>query len=76
MSDHMELTGNYATNIADHSIFMNKNGPHQNVRDNNGTVGPTAITGRNERGGKWVAFAPALTPPDLGRFGPRPTPAR
>lgn len=55
----MELTGNYATNIADHSIFMNKNGPHQNVRDNNGTAGPNAITGRNERGGKWVAFAPA-----------------
>jgi hypothetical protein len=76
MSDHMELTGNYATNIADHSIFMNKNGPHQNVRDNNSTAGPNAITGRNERGGKWVAFAPALTPPDLGRFGPRPTPAR
>jgi len=76
MSDHMELTGNYATNIADHSIFMNKNGPHQNVRDNNSTAGPNAITGRNERGGKWVAFAPALAPPDLGRFGPRPTPAR
>jgi hypothetical protein len=70
-SDHMEIAGNYVTGVMDHAIFMNKNGPSQVLRDNNGEPGPTAITGHNARGGKWVKFTPERTPRDLSLYGPR-----
>jgi hypothetical protein len=70
-SDHMEIAGNYVTGVMDHSIFMNKNGPNQLLRNNNGESGPTAITGANTVGGKWVKFTPERTPPDLSKYGPR-----
>lgn len=70
-SDHMEIAGNYVTGVMDHSIFMNKNGPNQQLRDNNGEPGTTVVTGHNEHGGKWVNFSPARPPPDLSLYGPR-----
>ena len=70
-SDHMEIAGNYVTGVLDHSIFMHKNGPNQNLHDNNGDRGPTAITGTTARGTQWVQFAPERTPPDLSQYGPR-----
>lgn len=70
-SDHMEIAGNYITGVMDHSIFMHKNGPNQNVHDNNGECGPTAITGTTARGTQWVQFSPERTPPDLSIYGPR-----
>ena len=72
-SDHMEIFGNYVTDVMDHSIFMNKNGPSQIVRDNNGESGPTLVTGRNTHGGEWVDFSPERMPPDLSLYGPRPS---
>jgi hypothetical protein len=70
-ADHMEIAGNYVTGVMDHSIFMNKNGPNQDLHDNNGEPGATAITGSNARGGQWVDFRPARVPPDLSLYGPR-----
>lgn len=70
-SDHMEIAGNYITDVLDHSIFMHKNGPNQRVHDNNGESGPTAITEPTARGTRWVKFSPERTPPDLSIYGPR-----
>jgi hypothetical protein len=70
-SDHMEIAHNYITGVMDHAIFMNKNGPNQNLRDNNGEPGVTPITGHNARGGKWVKFAPENSPSDPSIYGPR-----
>lgn len=70
-ADHMEIAGNYVTGVMDHSIFMNKNGPNQDLHDNNGEPGPTVITGSSAHGGQWVDFRPARVPPDLSLYGPR-----
>jgi hypothetical protein len=70
-SDHMDIAGNYVNQVMDHSIFMNKNGPHQVVRDNNGEAGPTKISGAKASGSKWVKFVPERTPADLEAYGPR-----
>lgn len=70
-SDHMVISGNYIMDVMDHAIFMHKNGPNQDVRDNNGESGRTAITGRTERGTQWSKFIPERAPPDLSIFGPR-----
>ncbi|HVU24127.1 MAG TPA: right-handed parallel beta-helix repeat-containing protein [Opitutus sp.] len=70
-ADHMEIARNYVTGVMDHSIFMNKNGPNQDLHDNNGEPGVTAITGSSARGGQWVDFRPARVPPDLSLYGPR-----
>lgn len=70
-SDHMEIAGNYVTGVLDHSIFMHKNGPNQDLHDNNGERGPTEITGTTARGTQWVQFSPARTPPDPSLYGPR-----
>ena len=70
-ADHMEIAGNYVTGVMDHSIFMNKNGPNQQLHDNNGEEGITAITGANAGGGQWVDFRPARAPRDLSLYGPR-----
>ncbi len=69
--DHMEIAGNYVTDVMDHSIFQHKNGPNQRVRDNNGVPGPTAITGSTVRGTQWSKFSPERTPPDPDSYGPR-----
>lgn len=70
-SDHMEIAGNYVTGVMDHSIFMHKNGPNQQLHDNNGDPGPTPITGRTARGTQWVKFLPERAPPDRSLYGPR-----
>jgi hypothetical protein len=70
-ADDMEIAGNYVTGVMDHSIFMNKNGPDQQLHDNNGEAGITAITGANAAGGQWVDFRPAHAPRDLSLYGPR-----
>ncbi|MSU72678.1 MAG: right-handed parallel beta-helix repeat-containing protein [Opitutus sp.] len=70
-SDHMEIAGNYITAVTDHAIFMNKNGPNQSVHDNNGAAGPNRLTGENDRGGRWIDFAPENLPPVLSVYGPR-----
>lgn len=72
-ADHMEIAGNYVTGVMDHSIFMNKNGPNQDLHANNGETGETSITGANSRGGQWVDFRPARVPADLSLYGPRST---
>jgi len=79
-SDHMELTGNYVTSVMNYSIFMNLNGPHQSVHDNNGEKGPTEIkeTSHYAEALKvtkvihWVMFSPERTPPYPNLYGPRP----
>jgi hypothetical protein len=73
-SDHMVISGNYIMGVMDHAIFMHKNGPNQDVRDNNGESGRTAITGRTERGTQWSRFIPERAPLDLSVFGPRRAP--
>ena len=70
-SDHMEIAGNYITGVMDRSIFMNKNGPNQQLRDNNGERGPTRVVGPVANGTRWVQFSPERTPPDLSLYGPR-----
>lgn len=70
-SDHMEIAGNYITGVLDRSIFMNKNGPNQQLRDNNGEPGPTRVMGPIGNGTRWVQFSPERTPPDLSLYGPR-----
>lgn len=69
-SNFMEIAGNYVTSVMDHAIFMNRNGPDQLLRDNNGELGPTAISGE-AAGRQWVKFAPERRPPDLSLYGPR-----
>lgn len=69
-SDHMEIAGNYVTGVMDHAIFMNRNGLNQQLRDNNGERGPTAISG-DANGRRWVGFSPERSPPDLSLYGPR-----
>ncbi len=61
-SDHMEVAGNYVNGVADHSLFMNRNGPNQIFRDNNGERGPTQLKG-NPQGRNWVDFKPERRPP-------------
>jgi hypothetical protein len=61
-SDHMEVAGNYVNDVANYSMFMNRNGPNQIFRDNNGEVGPTPLTG-NPEGRNWVVFKPERRPP-------------
>ena len=75
-SDHMEIAGNYVNRVMDHSIFMNRNGPNQVFRDNNGETGPTVITGEKTSGSKWVKFTPERPPADLTQYGPRPSARR
>ena len=70
-SDHMEIAGNYITGVLDRSIFMNKNGPNQQLRDNNGESGPTRVIGPIANGTRWVQFSPERSPPDLSLYGPR-----
>jgi hypothetical protein len=79
-SDHMELARNYVTSVMNYSIFMNLNGPHQSVHDNNGETGPTDVreTSHYAEALKatkvihWAMFSPERTPPDPGLYGPRP----
>jgi len=73
-SDHMEIAGNYITGVLDRSIFMNKNGPNQQLHDNNGEPGPTRVMGPIANGTRWVQFSPERTPPDLSLYGPRMSP--
>lgn len=61
-SDHMEVAGNYVNSVANHSMFMNRNGLNQVFRDNNGEPGPTQLTG-NPEGRFWVVFKPERRPP-------------
>ncbi|MFO1451894.1 MAG: right-handed parallel beta-helix repeat-containing protein [Opitutaceae bacterium] len=70
-SDHMEISDNYVTGVMDRSLYLSKNGPDMEVHGNNGEPGPTLATGGNDRGGRWVKFYPARTPPDLSLYGPR-----
>ncbi len=70
-SDHMVISGNYIMGVMDHAIFMHKNGPNQDVRDNNGESGPTPIAGVTTRGTQWSKFIPERQPPNLSIFGPR-----
>ena len=69
-SDHMEIAGNYVTGMMDHAIFMNRNGPNQDLHDNNGERGLTAISS-DANGRRWVRFSPERSPPDLSLYGPR-----
>jgi hypothetical protein len=79
-SDHMEFTRNYVTSVMNYSIFMNLNGPHQSVHDNNGETGPTDIkeTSHYAEALKmtkvihWAMFSPERIPPDINLYGPRP----
>jgi hypothetical protein len=61
-SDHMEVAGNYVNSVANYSMFMNRNGPNQIFRDNNGESGPTPLSG-NPEGRNWVEFKPERRPP-------------
>jgi len=70
-SDHMEIADNYVTGVMDRSLYLSKNGPDMEVHGNNGEPGPNRPTGGNDRGGRWVKFHPARTPPDLSLYGPR-----
>ncbi len=70
-SDHMEIADNYVTGVMDRSLYLSKNGPDMEVHGNNGEHGPNLATGGNDRGGRWVKFYPARTPPDLSLYGPR-----
>jgi hypothetical protein len=71
-----EIAGNFVNRVMDHSIFMNRNGPNQDFRDNNGETGPTPITGEKASGSKWVKFSPERSPADLTQYGRRPSAQR
>lgn len=71
-SDHMEIVGNYVQQVSDHSIFMNRNGLNQILRDNNGEVGPTVITGGDGKGRFWAKFSPERRPTNLDETVPVP----
>lgn len=72
-SDHMEIVGNYVQQVSDHSIFMNRNGLNQVLRDNNGDVGPTVLTGGDGKGRVWAKFNPERRPENLDETVPVPT---
>jgi hypothetical protein len=72
-SDHMEVAGNYVNDTADFSIFMNRNGLNQVLRDNNGEKGPTLLTERDQQGRLKAEFEPERKPPlsESGEYRPR-----
>ncbi len=71
-SDHMEIAGNYVQQVSDHSIFMNRNGLNQVLRDNNGQPGPTLLTGGDGKGRVWAKFQPERRPDNLDETVPVP----